>query len=747
MADTGMSAGSVSVDIGGNLAPLQSSLAQAEQMVRSFDARLASALSATPGIGTAAASINATVDQTSASLARITAPAAAASTAIDNLAMSGVGASVSAKAMADALAATGGDLSKITPQMLGLAGAEDAATASAGALTVANEAATATTVALGAASAETSQMSAGVSREFSVLGSEIIRGNFSRIPGSLLVMNERLASTGTSVLSLKTMFGALGSLADVVFNPYILGFLAITIGIEAVVKLWESSQRGAQKATDALKEHDAWLKTVLTGYDNVQKAAQDYVNAANKLPVGAVQSDLTKKAADDLAAYQAALQRVKQVQVDFLQGYIAQNDAFRDIGPAQAQAKALSDLQQSFNLANPDLEGLITKLHEMVNSNADGMVRQVAQQMLTAAENAQQLAVAVGSTNQALSTLTQFNFNGLLGVGTLVNQLKALTPDTRTPLQQAQDDFNIGIGQARTTSEVTAAVNAYNEAVAAINRQKAAQDALRASTKATNEAQREAADLAKRVAAANDNAAFDLQTLGMNSQEKSVADTIKSVYGGAWQSQMQSTLATQLRVNAALSDFKDTAEQASNTFASTFLSDLRQGQSVFSSFADAAVSALDDISNKLIQMAIDNLWSNAFGSATSGGSSSGIFGMIAGLFGGPSVPHFASGTDYAPGGLSVAGENGPELINLPRGAQVFNASKTAAMLGMAANNGAANGNGLTVHIAVDARGAQMGVGAEVGRALADFSRNELPARVQQANANPYRRGYRPGGTP
>jgi len=36
-----------------------------------------------------------------------------------------------------------------------------------------------------------------------------------------------------------------------------------------------------------------------------------------------------------------------------------------------------------------------------------------------------------------------------------------------------------------------------------------------------------------------------------------------------------------------------------------------------------------------------------------------------------SVSKFASGTNYAPGGLALVGERGPELVNLPRGSQVF----------------------------------------------------------------------------
>jgi TP901 family phage tail tape measure protein len=43
------------------------------------------------------------------------------------------------------------------------------------------------------------------------------------------------------------------------------------------------------------------------------------------------------------------------------------------------------------------------------------------------------------------------------------------------------------------------------------------------------------------------------------------------------------------------------------------------------------------------------------------------------------VRHFAGGTSSAPGGMAIVGEQGPELVNLPAGAQVLPASQTAAM--------------------------------------------------------------------
>lgn len=43
------------------------------------------------------------------------------------------------------------------------------------------------------------------------------------------------------------------------------------------------------------------------------------------------------------------------------------------------------------------------------------------------------------------------------------------------------------------------------------------------------------------------------------------------------------------------------------------------------------------------------------------------------------TPGFASGTPYAPGGMALVGERGPELVNLPRGSRVHDAQATAAM--------------------------------------------------------------------
>lgn len=70
------------------------------------------------------------------------------------------------------------------------------------------------------------------------------------------------------------------------------------------------------------------------------------------------------------------------------------------------------------------------------------------------------------------------------------------------------------------------------------------------------------------------------------------------------------------------------------------------------------------------------------GSAVSGAASS-IWGGItsaASSVGSWISGWFANGTDYAPGGLSIVGEEGPEIVNLPRGSKVWSNDETEKIL-------------------------------------------------------------------
>jgi hypothetical protein len=95
------------------------------------------------------------------------------------------------------------------------------------------------------------------------------------------------------------------------------------------------------------------------------------------------------------------------------------------------------------------------------------------------------------------------------------------------------------------------------------------------------------------------------------------------------------------------------------------------GSALSSAFADAVVEgkSLNDVMGSLIKTlekaALNSAFAAIFNPTTAGGTSA--FGsLLKGI-----LPGFAGGTNFAPGGAAIVGENGPEIVNLPRGSQVI----------------------------------------------------------------------------
>lgn len=126
----------------------------------------------------------------------------------------------------------------------------------------------------------------------------------------------------------------------------------------------------------------------------------------------------------------------------------------------------------------------------------------------------------------------------------------------------------------------------------------------------------------------------------------------------------------------------------------------------WSNWGDMAKKELADIEQELMKLAVENPLKNMlFGESNP--TLGGVGGVLSKLFGGgkggagalpaegtssldffgDGLPHFASGTQYAPGGLSEVGENGPELLNMPVGTRVTNAADTRRLLSAANQNG------------------------------------------------------------
>jgi phage-related tail protein len=110
-----------------------------------------------------------------------------------------------------------------------------------------------------------------------------------------------------------------------------------------------------------------------------------------------------------------------------------------------------------------------------------------------------------------------------------------------------------------------------------------------------------------------------------------------------------------------------------------------QGSSSLKEFATAAVGAAAKVVRAQIQEAVAGSITTALArsgipfpfniaaGAAAGAAASGLFNKLLSSI---KVPGFARGTKYAPGGLALVGEQGPELMNVPRGSQILSNNRT-----------------------------------------------------------------------
>lgn len=212
---------------------------------------------------------------------------------------------------------------------------------------------------------------------------------------------------------------------------------------------------------------------------------------------------------------------------------------------------------------------------------------------------------------------------------------------------------------------------------------------------------------------------FGKQTAFLSPEDVQIAQQLRGQYNSVAES-LNSVEASALRTNQALSGV---SSQISGDLTSG-LTDIATGtKSVKDGFKDMASSIIKDIEQMMIKLYI-------VGPLMRGLQGGG--GGLLGLFGGGSTaqatsaatlasnsggaffgPGFASGTDFAPGGVSLVGENGPELVNLPRGSQVVPNDVL--------RKGGGGGGGTSIVYQINAAGADSGTVARIQTVLAQHA--------------------------
>ncbi|HWA18971.1 MAG TPA: hypothetical protein VG757_08230 [Devosia sp.] len=210
--------------------------------------------------------------------------------------------------------------------------------------------------------------------------------------------------------------------------------------------------------------------------------------------------------------------------------------------------------------------------------------------------------------------------------------------------------------------------------------------------------------------------------------------TLESDYGQAIMQAVAALQAKRADVEATTAAMQEQAKRLEfltdlgRDFAHSLKDDLAEGKTA----VEALSNAFGRLGDRLIDLALDQaislLFKNLLGSAFGGASLGG-----AGNFSIGNVPLYATGTAFHPGGAAIVGERGPELVMMPRGSSVLNASRTAdymrPSMPMSSNlsSSVANDNAGGITIApvyhIDARGSSM-TPAEI-RALLEANNKQL----------------------
>lgn len=178
---------------------------------------------------------------------------------------------------------------------------------------------------------------------------------------------------------------------------------------------------------------------------------------------------------------------------------------------------------------------------------------------------------------------------------------------------------------------------------------------------------------------------------------------------------------------------RESAEEAL-ALAKDVTRDLIDGFIEGKSAADIMANALKKIGNHLINDILNNLFKIQNMGGGGGGFLSGLLSLFGGGFranttagaffgAGTGIPQFAGGTNYAPGGLALVGEKGPELVNLPRGSQVIPNHRL--------NAGGGQSVVVNFNPVIDARGADPAAIQRLETGLAKV-RAEIPAQVVES---------------
>ncbi|UEM17347.1 hypothetical protein J4G43_025795 [Bradyrhizobium barranii subsp. barranii] len=217
---------------------------------------------------------------------------------------------------------------------------------------------------------------------------------------------------------------------------------------------------------------------------------------------------------------------------------------------------------------------------------------------------------------------------------------------------------------------------------------------------------------------------FGAGTAFLSDQDVAIAQQLRSIYGNDIPAAMSSSQAAALRLVDANREISSTISGGLTRSLADAVDGTQTAEQAFASFAKSTLRAIEEVIIKLL--VVGPLMRTLQGGL---GGLGGLFGIgsnatdgIGGF--GPTAPigTNAAGTDNWRGGPTWVGEEGPEIVNLPRGAQVI-PNDIARQAGGSVS--------APVSISIDARGADNAAETGINQQLAQL-KAELPSIVVES---------------
>lgn len=517
---------------------------------------------------------------------------------------------------------------------------------------------------------------------------------------------------GQTASALAGAGGVAGRVASFFAGPWGAALLA---GGAAVGLLWQNLN-GAKSSTDALADSQNALATFFDRTTGKIKEQNQALIQGRLITARNAEEKLRAEAGDS----RAKILRVATGDIDLQRA----EDALRGGGSTSAYAAALASVAERKPWLQTTIDGLL-RTAEAMAKNEDGAKRLAAEQRMLrgTATEADKAMLGFTQTNDRAARILSEVIAGGSGAAAANERYTMRLAELKRQL----DDNQISEAQYRTGVE------------AAIKTREAATSALKANTAAMREDKRELKEYLRDIEGLVQR--YDQLGSAFARYKEDMVLLSRGVAGGEIGAEQAATIrkaAIDAMIKASevprsatievdpvkLSDGGDM--QANRDAKMQYLDRLAERMrnlsengkrwldtlldpSGWRDWGDAAMSVLADVKNELLRMAITNPLKEAlFGS---GGLLAGLAADVGGAllgtgrfvpsaetlagpgFAGPiNIGNNALGTDNWRGGLTWIAENGPELVNLPKGSKVVPAGETRRLL-----SGGGAGDSYTFH--------------------------------------------------